>query len=35
MIYVDREHELVVVARWIDNNALDGVISRVLAAFVH
>ena len=32
MIYVDPEHDLVVVARWIDNNALDGMVKRVLAA---
>ncbi|MDJ1473751.1 serine hydrolase domain-containing protein [Xanthocytophaga flava] len=33
MIYVDPEHELVVVARWIDNKALDGMVKRVLDAF--
>ncbi|MDJ1479899.1 serine hydrolase [Cytophagaceae bacterium YF14B1] len=33
MIYVDPEHELVVVARWIDNKALDGMVKRVLEAF--
>ncbi len=32
MIYVDAEHDLVIVARWIDNGALDGLVSRVLAA---
>ncbi|MEO6332100.1 MAG: serine hydrolase [Gemmatimonadaceae bacterium] len=32
MIYVDPEHDLVVVARWIDNGALDGLVGRVLAA---
>ena len=32
MIYVDKEHELVIVARWIQNNALDGLVKRVLAA---
>ena len=32
MIYVDPEHELVVVARWIENNALDGLVKRVLEA---
>ena len=32
MIYVDREHDLVLVARWIENNALDGLVQRVLAA---
>jgi CubicO group peptidase (beta-lactamase class C family) len=30
MIYVDTENDLVIVARWIDNKALDGLISRVL-----
>ncbi|MEX2111253.1 MAG: serine hydrolase [Gemmatimonadaceae bacterium] len=32
MIYVDPEHDLVIVARWIDNGSLDGLVSRVLAA---
>jgi CubicO group peptidase (beta-lactamase class C family) len=32
MIYVDAEHDLVIVARWIDNASLDGLVSRVLAA---
>ncbi len=32
LIYVDPENDLVVVARWIDNGALDGLVSRVLAA---
>ena len=32
MIYVDAEHDLVIVARWIDNGALDGLVGRVLAA---
>lgn len=32
MIYVDREHDLVLVARWIENNALDGLVKRVLEA---
>lgn len=32
MIYVDPEHELVIVARWIENNALDGLVKRVLDA---
>ena len=32
MVYVDPEHDLVVVARWIDRGALDGLIERVLAA---
>lgn len=30
MIYVDYENDLVVVARWIENQALDGLIQRVL-----
>jgi hypothetical protein len=30
MIYVDTENDLVIVARWIDNKALDGLINRVL-----
>lgn len=32
MIYVDRENDLVVVARWIQGGAIDGFIRRVLAA---
>ena len=32
MVYVDPEHDLVVVARWIDGDALDGLVQRVLAA---
>jgi len=32
MIYCDPDHDLVVVARWIDNNAMDGLISNVLQA---
>jgi len=31
-IYVDPENDLVVVARWIENGAVDGFISRVLAS---
>jgi CubicO group peptidase (beta-lactamase class C family) len=30
MIYVDPENDLIIVARWIDNNALDGLVSLVL-----
>lgn len=30
MVYVDRENDLVIVARWIDNGELDGLVSRVL-----
>ena len=33
IIYVDFEHELVMVARWIDNKAIDGVIKKLLEAF--
>lgn len=32
LIYVDPEHDLVIVARWIDNGALDAFVGRVLAA---
>jgi len=32
MIYVDPEHDLVVVARWIERNAIDGLVQRVLTA---
>jgi hypothetical protein len=32
LVYVDPEHDLVVVARWIDNDAVDGFLGRVLAA---
>jgi CubicO group peptidase (beta-lactamase class C family) len=32
MIYVDPENDLVVVVRWIQNNAVDGFIQRVLAS---
>ncbi|HEX5724367.1 MAG TPA: serine hydrolase [Longimicrobiaceae bacterium] len=32
MIYVDPEHDLVVVARWIRNDQTDGLVQRVLAA---
>ena len=34
MIYVDPENDLVVVARWIDNKATDGLVQRVLAAVI-
>jgi CubicO group peptidase (beta-lactamase class C family) len=33
MIYVDRQHELIAVARWIDNAGMDGFISRLLSSF--
>ena len=32
MVYVDPENDLVVVARWIERDALDGLVQRVLAA---
>ncbi len=32
MVYVDREHDLVVVARWIDRARIDDFLRRVLAA---
>ena len=32
VVYVDTENDLVVVARWIDNAAVDGLVKRVLAA---
>jgi CubicO group peptidase (beta-lactamase class C family) len=32
IIYVDPENDLVVVARWISNNAVDGLLQRVIAA---
>ena len=32
VIYVDPENDLVVVARWIENGAVDGFISRLLAS---
>jgi CubicO group peptidase (beta-lactamase class C family) len=32
VVYVDAENDLVVVARWIENGAVDGFISRVLAS---
>jgi len=31
-IYVDPEHDIVVVARWIDQRALDGLVQRVIGA---
>lgn len=30
MVYVDPEHDIVIVARWIDRNAMDGIVMRVL-----
>ena len=35
MIYVDEEHELVIVSRWTDNSQLDEVVKRFLAALKH
>lgn len=35
IIYVDRENELVVVARWIDNKNLDELISKIISAVKH
>jgi CubicO group peptidase (beta-lactamase class C family) len=32
VIYVDPENDVVVVARWIANNAVDGLVQRVIAA---
>jgi CubicO group peptidase (beta-lactamase class C family) len=32
MIYVDPENDLVVVARWIERDAMDGLVQRVLAS---
>jgi CubicO group peptidase (beta-lactamase class C family) len=32
IVYVDPENDLVVVARWIDNKAVDGLLQRVLAS---
>jgi hypothetical protein len=32
MIYVDPEHDLVAVVRWIDNAAADGFVKRLTAA---
>jgi CubicO group peptidase (beta-lactamase class C family) len=32
IIYVDPEHDLVAVARWLDNRAADGFVKRLLAA---
>ena len=32
MVYVDPEHELVMVLRWLDNKAMDGVVKRLLGS---
>lgn len=33
MVYVDPEHNLVIVARWINRSAMDGIVKKVLGAF--
>lgn len=33
MVYVDQENDLIIVARWIKTPSMDGIVSRVLAAF--
>jgi CubicO group peptidase (beta-lactamase class C family) len=33
MIYVDPDHDLVMVVRWISTEAMDGVVKKVLEAF--
>jgi CubicO group peptidase (beta-lactamase class C family) len=33
IIYIDPEHDLVIVARWIENNAIDGFIQKINASF--
>jgi hypothetical protein len=33
LIYTDPEHDLVMVVRWIDANAMDGVVKKLLEAF--
>jgi hypothetical protein len=35
MIYVDRENELVIVARWIENKHLNEMIGKFLSALNH
>lgn len=35
MIYVDPEHDLVAVVRWIDNDSMDEFIKRLLSALTH
>jgi len=34
MIYVDPDNDLVIVARWIERNAIDGLVQRVLASLM-
>ena len=33
IIYCDPEHDIVAVVRWIENNAQDGFVKRLIAAF--
>jgi CubicO group peptidase (beta-lactamase class C family) len=33
LIYVDPEHDLVAVVRWIESSAMDGMVQRILAAW--
>jgi hypothetical protein len=32
MVYVDQENNLVIVARWINNSGMDGIVKRVIKA---
>jgi hypothetical protein len=32
MVYVDPDHDVVAVVRWIDGEAIDGFLKRLLAA---
>ena len=32
MVYVDPEHDVVAVVRWIENSAADGFVKRLIAA---
>jgi hypothetical protein len=32
VVYVDRENDVVAVARWIEGGAIDGFVKRLLAA---
>ena len=32
IVYVDPEHDVVAVVRWIDNKAIDGFLKRLLSA---
>jgi CubicO group peptidase (beta-lactamase class C family) len=33
LIYVDPEHDLVAVVRWVENASMDGIVKRILAAW--